>query len=355
MAICAAYANGGGFQPYAPFSNFNGLQTQGQYTYALFLSPSAEDGAAGTLTYIQAAVCFAVNYIVVNTSGSTSFVPNSTFTFTAYLGSNQPMSSPGIAIFTCGYDTNITTFTLIDSPQEFTIDTLPAQVGEQCNLYVSNDPLGYAAPAQLYLTADIAPLSTTETTEVFTTDADTITTADLTTTEEMITSTDEISTALSTVETETITVTSVESSTSSSVIITSSDGSSVVQSTSTIVSTDIATTSTLSDISTITTAPIVTTTLILSASPATPTAGGTVSYEVYFNPPSVQQVTLELTCNSAVIQSFDTTSSQTVQTFQVDSLAMGSCSLQASNNNYDSNIIQLTVNQQLYVATSLIG
>ncbi len=104
-------------------------------------------------------------------------------------------------------------------------------------------------------------------------------------------------------------------------------------------------------------APIVTTTLILSASPSTPTAGGVVSYAVYFDPPSIQSVTMELNCG-AVVQDIETTSSQsasTVQTFQVDSLAIGVCALQASNTFYSSNIIQLTVNQQLFVASSLTG
>ncbi len=116
----------------------------------------------------------------------------------------------------------------------------------------------------------------------------------------------------------------------------------------------IATTSTATSTSV---APVVTTTLILSASPATPTAGGVVSYAVYFNPPSIQPVTVELNCG-AVVQEIETTSSQsalTVQTFQVDAFAIGVCTLQASNLDYDSNIIQLTVSQQLFIASSLIG
>ncbi len=66
---------------------------------------------------------------------------------------------------------------------------------------------------------------------------------------------------------------------------------------------------------------------------------------------------MELDCG-AVVQEFETTSSQsasTVQTFQVDALAIGLCTLQASNLDYDSNIIQLTFNQQLFIASSLIG
>ncbi len=102
---------------------------------------------------------------------------------------------------------------------------------------------------------------------------------------------------------------------------------------------------------------VVTTTLILSASPATPTAGGVLSYAVYFNPPSIQQVTVEFDCG-AVVQEIKTSSSQsasTVQTFQVDAFAIGQCTLQANNTFYSSNTIQLTVNQQLYISSSLIG
>ncbi len=105
--------------------------------------------------------------------------------------------------------------------------------------------------------------------------------------------------------------------------------------------------------------PFVATTLILSATPAILTAGGIVSHKVYFNPPSVQEVNLELSCDSFV-QSFTTSSSEnasTVQTFQVDATAIGQCSLQANSTsgNYTSNVIQLTVNQQLYFASSLLG
>ncbi len=58
------------------------------------------------------------------------------------------MSAQGAARLTCDSQITTTTFTLTNSNQTFTIDTPAASNGDQCTLYVYNDPENeaYAAP-----------------------------------------------------------------------------------------------------------------------------------------------------------------------------------------------------------------
>ena len=99
-------------------------------------------------------------------------------------------------------------------------------------------------------------------------------------------------------------------------------------------------------------------TLSLSTSTANPSAGASLSYIASFTPSLVTSLQLKLTCNSVVVQTVTTTSSASAQSFIVASDAIGPCTLQAFSVDTlypNSNIVDLTVYQQLYISSSLQG
>ncbi len=155
---CEFYVDRNNFQPYTTFNNFYGIQAQTSYTYTTYLFSTAASGASGSLDTNSATVCLAANYIAAQTGTSFVFI-NSTLSFSAYLGVSQSMSAQGAARLTCNSHFTTTTFTLTDSNQTFTIEPPQASSGDQCTLYVYNDPENeaYAAPINLYLTAKIMP------------------------------------------------------------------------------------------------------------------------------------------------------------------------------------------------------
>ncbi len=153
LSKCENYGGFNTFYPYTPFYDIYWSQAQGIYNFTTFLSPEALNSAQAEVQ-LATQICLAANYIVAD--APSYFVPGSVLTFNASLGLSQSMSAAAAANLTCGNLKTRSTFNLTSDSRAFTLETPDAVPGEQCTLYIYNDPEvnAYAAPINVLLTVD---------------------------------------------------------------------------------------------------------------------------------------------------------------------------------------------------------